>query len=127
MPLITFPLQVLIIVDSSYSGDSNHYPGKKYQRREKFSKWVSHFHINEIPYRTKIRQIKLSKFRLCVENFVQRKILSVENFVQYFNTKIRQKLDKSVKISALCRKFCQTRFCPIRYMIGSLQRRACLT
>ena len=53
-------------------------------------------------------------------------ILSVENFVQCFNTKVRQKLDKSVEISAWCRKFCptkyfvhrkfsQTKFCPIRY------------
>ena len=32
---------------------------------------------------------KLSKFRLGVENFVRRNILSVENFVQYFNTIVR--------------------------------------
>ena len=34
------------------------------------------FH-QEIPYQTKIRRTKLSKFRLGVENFVRRKILSV--------------------------------------------------
>ena len=35
-----------------------------------------------IPYRTKIRRTKSSKFWLGIENFVRRKILSVENFVQ---------------------------------------------
>ena len=79
-----------------------------------------------IPYRTKIRRTKVSKFQLGVENFVRRNILSVENFVQYFNTKVRQKSDKTVEISAWCRKFCPTKyfvrrkfcptkFCPIRY------------
>ena len=62
-----------------------------------------------LPYRTKIRRTKLSKFRLGVENFVRRKTLSVENFVQCFNTKVRQKSDKSVEISARCRKFCLTK------------------
>ena len=38
------------------------------------------------------------------KNFVWRKILSVENFVQYFNSKVRQKSDKIVEISALCPK-----------------------
>ena len=42
-----------------------------------------------LPYRTKIRRTKVSKFQLGVENFVRRNILSVENFVQYFNTKVR--------------------------------------
>ena len=80
-----------------------------------------------IPYRTKIRRTKVSKFQLGVENFVRRNILSVENFVQYFNTKVRQKSDKTVEISAWCRKFCPTKyfvrrkfcptkFCPIRYL-----------
>ena len=70
---------------------------------------------------------KLSKFQLGVENFVRRNILSVENFVQYFYTKVRQKADKTVEISAWCRKFCPTKyfvrrkfcptkFCPIRYV-----------
>ena len=40
-----------------------------------------------------------SKFRLGVENFVQQKILSIKNFVQYFNTKVRQKSQKIVEIS----------------------------
>ena len=52
----------------------------------------------KIPYRTKIRRTKVSKFHLGVENFVRRNILSVENFVQYFNTKVRQKSDKTVEI-----------------------------
>jgi len=83
---------------------------------------------SHIPYRTKIRRTKVSKFQLGVENFVRRNILSVENFVQYFNTKVRQKSDKTVEISAWCRKFCPTKyfvrrkfcptkFCPIRYFI----------
>ena len=82
--------------------------------------------LTKVPYRTKIWRRKLSKSRLGVENFVRPKILSVENFVQYFNTKVRQKSDKSVEISAWCRKFCPTKyfvrrkfcptkFCPIRY------------
>ena len=47
------------------------------------------------------------------------KIFSDENFVQYFNTKVRQKSDKIVEIRALCRKVCPTKnfvrriFCPI--------------
>ena len=49
-----------------------------------------------IPYRTKIRRTKLSKFRLGVETFVGRKILYVENFVQYVNTKVRKN----------CQNFC---------------------
>ena len=89
-----------------------------------------------IPYRTKIRRTKLSKFRLGVENFVRRKILSVENFVQRFNTKVRQKSDKIVEISAWCRKFCPTKyfvrrkfcptkFCPIRYIIPQTKKEFC--
>ena len=35
--------------------------------------------IKVIPYRTKIRRTKLSKFRLGVESFFRRNILSVEN------------------------------------------------
>ena len=73
----------------------------------------------------------MSKFWLGVENFVRRKILSVENFVQYFNAKVRQKSDKIVEISAWCRKFCQTKyfvwrkfypakFFPVRYMYSYL-------
>ena len=54
--------------------------------------------VSEIPYRTKIRRTKVSKFQLGVENFVRRNILSVENFVQYFNTKVRQKSNKTVEI-----------------------------
>ena len=42
----------------------------------------------------------MSKFQLGVENFVRRNILSVENFAQYFNTKVRQESDKIVEISA---------------------------
>ena len=38
--------------------------------------------VHQIPYRTKIRRTKLSKFWLGVENFVRRKILFVENFVR---------------------------------------------
>ena len=60
-----------------------------------------------LPYRTKIRRTKLSKFRLGVENFVRRKILSVENFVQYFNTKVRQKLDKLSKFRLDVENFVQ--------------------
>ena len=66
---------------------------------------------------------KLSKFRFDVENFVRRKILSVENFVPYFNTKVRQKSDKSVEISAWFRKFCTTKyfvsrnFCPTEFCL----------
>ena len=63
-----------------------------------------------LPYRTKIRRTKLSKFRLGVESFVRRKILSVENFVRCFNTKVRQKSDESVEISAWCRNFFQTKY-----------------
>ena len=63
-----------------------------------------------IPYRTKISRTKLSKFRIYVENFVRRKILSVENFVQYFDTKVRQKLDKIVEMSAWCRKLYPTKY-----------------
>ena len=72
-----------------------------------------------LPYRTKIRRTKVSKFQLDVKNFVLRNILSVENFVQYFNTKVRQKSDKTVEISAWFRKFCPTKnfvrrkFCPM--------------
>ena len=62
---------------------------------------------NQIPYWTKIRRTELSKFLLGVENFAQRKILSVENFVQCFNTKVGQESDKIVEISAWCRKFVQ--------------------
>ena len=40
-----------------------------------FLKILNYILIHSIPYRTKIRQIKLSKFRLGVENFVC-KILS---------------------------------------------------
>ena len=40
----------------------------------------------KLPYRTKIRRTKLSEFWLGVENFVRRKILSVEIFSQCFNT-----------------------------------------
>ena len=74
-----------------------------------------------IPYRTKIRRTKSSKFWLGIENFVRRKILSVENFVQYFNAKVSQKSDKSVEISAWRRKFCPTKyfvrrkFCPTKF------------
>ena len=50
---------------------------------------LSHYMHANIPYRTKIRRTKVSKFQLGVENFVRRNILSVENFVQYFNTKVR--------------------------------------
>ena len=56
--------------------------------------------IKLLPYRTKIRRTKVSKFQFGVENFVRRNILSVENFVHYFNTKVRQKSDKIIKISA---------------------------
>ena len=55
---------------------------------------------NQIPYWTKFRRTKLTKFRLGVEDFVRRIILSIENFVQYFNTEVRKKLDKIVEISA---------------------------
>ena len=47
---------------------------------------------------------------LSVKNFVRRKILSLENFDHYFNTKVRQKSDKIVEISAWCRKFCPTKY-----------------
>ena len=70
-----------------------------------------------ISYRTKIHRTKLSKFWLGVENFVRRKILSVENFVQCCNTNVKQKSDKILEISAWCRKFYPTKFCPIRYVI----------
>ena len=76
-----------------------------------------------IPYRTKIRRTKVSKFQLGVENFVRRNILSVENFVQYFNTKLRHKLDKTVEISAWCRTFWSTKyfvrrkFCPKKFCL----------
>ena len=69
----------------------------------------------------KIRRTKLSKFQLGIKNFVRGKALSVENFVQYFNTKVRQKLAKNVEISAWCRKFCPTKyfvrrkFCPTKF------------
>ena len=63
-----------------------------------------------IPYRTKIRRTKLSKFRLGVENFVRRKILSVENCVQCFNTKARYKSDKSVEIWLGVENFVQRNF-----------------
>ena len=63
-----------------------------------------------IPYLTKIRRTKVPKFQLGVENFVQQNILSVENFVQYFNTRVRQKSDKTVEISAWCRKLCLTKY-----------------
>ena len=69
-----------------------------------------------IPCRTKV-----SKFWLGVENFVRRKLLSVENFVHYFNTKVRRKSDKIVEITAWCRKFCPTKyfdrrkFCPTKF------------
>ena len=55
-------------------------------------KWI------KVPYRTKIRRTKLSKFRPCIENFVRRKILSVENFVQYF-------IKSQAKIGQNCRNF----------------------
>ena len=71
-----------------------------------------------IPYRTKIRRTKVSKFWLGVKNFVRRKIFSVEIFFQYFNTKVRQKSDKSVEIWAWCRKFCPTKFCSIGYVVA---------
>ena len=45
-----------------------------------FSKPLRCLFIYNISYRTKIRRTKLSKFRLGVETFVQRKILSVEHF-----------------------------------------------
>ena len=54
--------------------------------------------VTGLPYRTKIRRTKVLKFQLGVENFVRRNILSVENFVQHFNTKVRQKSDKTVEI-----------------------------
>ena len=44
-----------------------------------------------LPYRTKIRRTKLSKFRLGVENFVQRKILS--------NISIQKSLKNRTKLS----------------------------
>ena len=44
---------------------------------------------SDVSYRTKICRTKLWKFRLGVENFVRRKMLSVKNFVQYFSTKVR--------------------------------------
>ena len=71
---------------------------------------VANYEIDMPNNRTKIRRTKLSTFRLGVENFVQRKILSVANLVQYFNTKVKQKSDKSVEISARCRKFCPTKY-----------------
>ena len=59
-----------------------------------FNGYPSNFHVldaivHSYEYRRKIHQTKLSKFQLDVENFVWRKILSIENFVQYFNTKVR--------------------------------------
>ena len=51
--------------------------------------FVSFYVLGKIPYQTKICRTKLSKFWL-----------GVENFVRYFNTKVRQKLDKIVEISA---------------------------
>ena len=41
----------------------------------------------------------------------------VENFVKYFNTKVRQKSEKIVEISAWCGKFCPTKLGPIRYFL----------
>ena len=38
------------------------------------------------------------------------KILSVENFVQYFHTKVRQKSDKSVEVFAWCQKCSPTKY-----------------
>ena len=52
---------------------------------------------------------KLLKFQPCVENFVRGNILSVENFVQYINTNVRKKSDKTVEISAWCQKFCPSK------------------
>ena len=68
---------------------------------------IGHDHI---PYRTKIRRTKLSNFPLGVKKIFRRKILSVENFAQCFDTKVRQKSDISVEISAWCRKFCPTKY-----------------
>ena len=56
-----------------------------------------------LPFQTNMRRTKLSKFRLGVENFVRRKLLSVENFVRYFKIKLRQKSEKIVEIWAWCR------------------------
>ena len=65
---------------------------------------------------------KIVEISAWCRKFCRRKILSVENFVQYLNRNVRQKSDKFVEISAWCRKFCpkkyfvQRKFCPIRYM-----------
>ena len=74
------------------------------QRQRKTIKQQLNKHLNDttwirIPYRTKIRRTKVSKFQLSVENFVRRNILSVENFVQYLNTKVRKKIGQN------CRNF----------------------
>ena len=81
----------------------------KFDKLGKVDYQIPHLPKIHIPYRTKIRWTKLLKFRLGVENFVWRNILSVENFVQYFNTKVRQRSHKIVEILAWCRKFCPTK------------------
>ena len=70
-----------------------------------------------IPYRTKIRRPKLSKFRLVVGNFVRRK------FCPIFQYQIQEKIGQNCRNFGLLSKilshkiFCPTKFCPIRYFI----------
>ena len=63
-----------------------------------------------IPYCTKIRRTKFSKFRLGVENIVRPKILSVEHFAHYFNTEVRKNWTKLSKLKILSYEiFCSTK------------------
>ena len=55
----------------------------------------------------------MSKFQLGVENFVRRNVLSVENFVQYFNTKIGQNCRNFGLVSKV---FSDEIFCPLKIL-----------
>ena len=52
---------------------------------------------------------KIDAISAWCQKFCRTKILSVENFVQYFSTKVRQKSDKIVEILAWYRKLCPTK------------------
>ena len=51
---------------------------KRFLKTSKFDKYI------KIPYRTKLRRTKVTNFFGGDENFVRRKILSDESFVQFF-------------------------------------------
>ena len=87
------PLNIVVSVKNNWS--------LRYPRILKFLTSISII-VQQLPYRTKIRRTKLSEF-----------LLGVENFVQYLNTKVRQKSDIIVEILDWCRKFCPTKFFPI--------------